>query len=425
MRSAVLLFSFLVFSCPGQAKDAEMNGRGWTAGDWGASIRDVGAGIKNYPNSALFGADNPGDYYSETIIRLTASNIGNALFFPGLVEAHLVGGMVKSSASVQSGLGGLSQVFSGRRYRTSRELFERKTWNETGAVYYLDLDRANFKYSFAIGDLTMGRQAVTFGQTYFWNPLDVFNPFDARSFDRDYKPGVDVIRLDTPLGDFAGINLVVASYGGSPEYKNNVFLFRCYGDMEGWDMAFQGGQIYGGNQFGGGLSGEACSLEVRGEAVWFKTKIGDQVPERSGLKMLDNSFSGVFGLGRKVTSKITVESEYFYNGAGVPHDLDAAALRMASGNSLQMGRHLAGISVSWEALPLLVPRLACISSFSDGSRAIQPALTCSLSNESELVAGAVINMGKRPGSGPGGETRLRSEFGANPDAYYMEIKLYF
>jgi len=422
MRPVSLLLSALLIT--GSLAGAERAG---VAGDFGASLREVGAGIRNYPNDAMFGPDNPSDYYSESILRLTASGFG-IKDRPGLgvFEFHLVGGMVKTSATALSGLGGLSQSSTSRRYRDDIWWYG-KTWNESEAMYYLDLDRSNLKFPLSFGDLTVGRQAVTFGQTYFWNPLDVFNPFDARSFDRDYKPGVDVIRLDTPLGDFAGMNLVVASYGGGSgsEYRNNVFLFRCYGDVDGWDMAFQGGQIYGGNQFGGGLSGEACSLEVRGEAVWFKTKIDDQVPGNPGLKILDDSFTGVFGLGRKMTSGITVEAEYLYNGAGIPGDLNAAAVRVASGNALQMGRHLAGVSVSWEAMPLLTPRLACIGSFSDGSRALQPGFTYSLSNESELVAGAIINLGRRPGTGGGGGPKIRSEFGTNPDAGYLEFKIYF
>ena len=61
------------------------------------------------------------------------------------------------------------------------------------------------------GDLTAGRQAITFGKAYFWNPLDVFFPFDSSQIDREYKPGVDALRIDVPLGAFSGLNLVGAA----------------------------------------------------------------------------------------------------------------------------------------------------------------------------------------------------------------------
>jgi len=420
MRTLLLLTCLFVM---GSASAWE---KGRVKGDFGASVREVAAGIRNYPNAALFGPDNDDDYYSETIIRLTASNVGIA-GLPGLgvIEYHLVGGMVKTSMQSGAGLGGLSQSSGGRRYRDSLFEMDDKTWNEASARYYLNLDRANVKVPFSFGDLTGGRQAITFGETYFWNPLDIFNPFDARSFDRDYKQGVDVIRMDVPLGDFAGMNVVAGSYGRESYYKENVFLFRCYGDLLGWDTSLQWGQLYGGNQFGYGFTGEAGAYEFRGEAAWFKSKIEDRVPTAPGIRMLDDSFTGVLGMGRKVAEKVTVEAEYLYNGSGIPEHMNAGAVRVSSGDSLQISRQLAGVSVSWEAMPLLTARFGTIYSFSDGSRAFQPGITCSLSNESELVVGAVINMGKRPGTDATGFPRMRSEFGTNPDVGYIEFKGYF
>lgn len=395
---------------------------------FGASVREIGAGIRNYPNEALFGAGNSSDYYSETILRMTASNISIPRLSALFLEIHVVGGIVKTSMDGSPGLGGLSQSSSGRRYRLDWVGLETNTWDENGAAFYVDLDRANLKYRFSLGDLTVGRQAVTFGETYFWNPLDIFNPFDARSFDRDYKPGVDLLKLDVPFGDFSGMNVIVGAYNGGmgpSDFKRHVFIARCYGSLQGWDMAVQGGQVYGGSQFGYGFTGEAFSLEVRGEASWFKSKIDDRVIFDPGIRMLDDSFTGVAGLGRKVTDRVTVETEYLYNGAGIPENMDAGLARVGAGDALHIGRHLAGASVSWETMPLLATRFACIYSFSDGSRVFQPGLTWSLSNESELVAGAVINMGKRPGTDAMGFPRLRSEFGTSPDAYYMEVKIYF
>ena len=84
-------------------------------------------------------------------------------------------------------------------------------WNfvqQDQALCTLVFDRFNIKQSFDWGDITTGRQAITFGKTYFWNPLDVFFPFGASQFDRDYKPGVDALRVDIPFGRFSGLNLV-------------------------------------------------------------------------------------------------------------------------------------------------------------------------------------------------------------------------
>ena len=411
----------------------------WTAVAWGraadeggpgSSLRMLNAGVVNYPSAAVFGGENRGDGVSEAIARLTVS--GRPAGWAGY-EVHALGSAGFSTAGGAE-LAGLSLIAGGHRYRV---LSEEREWGDGDFRARLGLDRVNVKFAFPFADLTVGRQAITFGQAWFWNPLDVFSPFDPRSFDRDYKPGVDALRLDVPLGDFGGCN-VVAVGGGTqaPDggygdacwlstWTGSALLGRVYGTVAGWDAAVQGGKVYGGYEAGAGASGEAGPLEARGEVSWFFSKASDSIPSNPSLSMLADSFTGVAGLGRRLTDKVSLEGEYLYNGAGLPGNLDAAAWRVATGNALHMGRHIAGFMVSWEATALLKTRLTCIYSFSDRSAALQPGLTYSVSDESELSAGAAINSGRRPSVAGSGLPFPRSEFGSNPDVYYIEYKVYF
>ena len=59
----------------------------------------------------------------------------------------------------------------------------------------------------------MGRQPITWGVNYFWPVLDLFGPFSPAAVDRDYKPGVDAVRLNLPVGDFSEIEMVTAAQG--------------------------------------------------------------------------------------------------------------------------------------------------------------------------------------------------------------------
>ncbi|NQV41884.1 MAG: hypothetical protein HQ506_05975 [Candidatus Marinimicrobia bacterium] len=70
--------------------------------------------------------------------------------------------------------------------------------------YYLPdtllLDNVYMKISFPLIDVTLGRQQISPGVAYAWNPTDIFN--HKTLMDPSYEqPGVDVIRLDLPLGD--------------------------------------------------------------------------------------------------------------------------------------------------------------------------------------------------------------------------------
>ena len=47
---------------------------------------------------------------------------------------------------------------------------------------YQNLDRLNFQIQMDAGDLTIGRQAISFGSARIINPTDIFLPFDVRTF---------------------------------------------------------------------------------------------------------------------------------------------------------------------------------------------------------------------------------------------------
>ena len=54
------------------------------------------------------------------------------------------------------------------------------------------LDRFNFSFEGEFGRITLGRQAVTWGNGLVFNPMDVFNSFSPYDTDRDYKKGDDM-----------------------------------------------------------------------------------------------------------------------------------------------------------------------------------------------------------------------------------------
>src|SRR5574337_371271 len=85
-------------------------------------------------------------------------------------------------------------------------------------------------------------------------------------FDRDYKAGVDALRIDVPFGSFSGVNLIGAlgreitaagTYVGGGEtwhtsWFGSAVLARVFTHVHGWDLSAQAGKIYGGYQIGGG-----------------------------------------------------------------------------------------------------------------------------------------------------------------------------
>jgi len=398
------------------------------------SLRTIGALVDNYDYEPFFGRDNPTDEYSQTLLRLTAEGrFGERLSG----QVHLVQSYTYFSGESGSGLGSFNLTSGAVRYRALDEAWDWLTDRQTSAGLWLD--RFNLKIALPKADITLGRQAITLGKAWFWNPLDVYLPFDPRQFDRDYKAGVDALRVDFPLGPFSGFTLIgvlgreldlSGSYQGGNEVwrasrAGSSWLARYFTNLSGWDLAVQGGMIYHGYQLGGGLVGEIAGWQVRAEAAYFWAEDSPRLPVPFEGDLFEDHLTGVLGLGRYFSSSLDLEFEYLFNGGGDAEDLTRSLARYQGGGLMHLGRHLVGLTVSYDLLPILIGRAAWMQSLSDGSFQFQPTLTYSLSDNSELIAGTAFHRGARPESRPPWGPEIKSEFGTYPDYYFAEFKIYF
>ena len=407
---------------------------GDTESDFGLDGRlsTTNALVDNYNFEPFFGDKNT-DQFSQNLLRLIAGGRPTEQLS---YEVHGIQSYTYSSA----GDGTESPIFgtsgADRRYRALDATWD---WHEgDNSVASLWLDRFNVKNALSWADITVGRQAITFGKAYFWNPLDIFLPFDPRQFDRDYKAGVDALRVDLQLGSFTGINLITVAgreLDSSGEFIDDgtlnaswygsTVLGRVFTTLKGWDLALQGGKIYGGYQLGSGLVGEIGPIEARAEATYFWAQDSEPLPAPLAGDLVEDGFTAVVGFGHRFDNTLTVEIEYFYNGAGESDDLEESFVRFRSGSTLQMSKHLTGLLVSYEFLPIITGQLTALYSWEDPSGPIQPILTWSPSDNTEVLVGASINFGDRPEQSSTGQPQLQSEFGTFPDFYFMEFKLYF
>ena len=377
-------------------------------------------------------------------------------------------GFLNGRATIESDIGG-GVEFEGHIFGTARVLsdpadalipdrvghgqyraFDLLTDNGSGkdGQVLAFVDRFVFRKSFGDVDVSIGRQAVTFGKAYFWNPLDVFRPFAAEQVNRDYKAGVDAVRLDWELDSFSGIT-VVSVLGqevdplGAPIGRDREANADTYGSaligryatyVDGWDIALQGGKVYGGLQIGAAAVGEISVVQVRLEGAYFDAR---RVPQGPALTVRDSvrqlftdHFQAVFGAGYRWPNTLQIDGEYFYNGAGVPDDQLAGLFRVAVGASQQINRHLVGLRSSYEITPILIGNLTAIHGVSDDSGLVQGQLVWSLSDETDFLFTGSAGYGRQPLAGPltfpRSLTRIpQSEFGALRGALAVELRTYF
>jgi len=323
-------------------------------------------------------------------------------------EFHLLeGGMINPHAAAPSGLVTFS---SSERFRAHRWTHTQSTHEDFSA--YTAVDRANVTLHLPRCDVTVGRQAISLGTTYFWNPSDLLTSFSPYEFDRDYKPGVDAIVAEIALGEFSGITLL---YGAGKYFRldESAFLARVFGNIRDFDVALMAGRYREDAFAGADFSGEAGpGIGIRGAAACYWAEN-------------DNDFfQVVVGAEYRFENDLYLSAEYFYNGFGTPHSsrylTKVLSERIMQGDFYNISRHYLGVLGSYEVTPLLIVSLAVIVNINDKSMLIDPTVIYSLGDNAEFVAGMVIATGRKARG-----LRLKSEFGAYPDFSFVEIKYYF
>jgi len=218
------------------------------------------------------------------------------------------------------------------------------------------LDRASVAYSDANLVLRFGRQAISWGNGLLFTPMDIFNPFDPTAVDKEYKSGDDMLYAQYLLrsGDDVQAVAVVRRDPMSGEVENDQssLAFKYHGFWAGREYDLLATRHYGQTVLALGLSGDLGGAVWRGDLVWNDTATGAVLTGVTGLTW---SWSGG---GHNWTGV----AEYYYNGFGLAAGNYSVAglaadpellVRLARGESFNIGRHYLGVSVTLEATPLL------------------------------------------------------------------------
>ncbi|HKI73971.1 MAG TPA: hypothetical protein VJ998_04985 [Pseudomonadales bacterium] len=268
---------------------------------------------------------------------------------------------------------------------------------------YQNLDRFNVQFRFRAGDLTIGRQPITFGTARVINPTDVFLPFDVRTLNREYRVGVDAIRFQHPFGQLSELDVGVIAGDDARTDTSSAFL-QVKTNVNGNDLQLALIRYAGQTLAGGGVQTALGNFGFwfEGAAVW-----GDENYQRVSTG-LDYAFTeNVYGL-----------IEYHYNGAGesreqdYPVNVTRAPYRV--GGVFLLGRQYIIPSVNVQLSPLWTVTAQALANLSDGSVFLSLATTCNITENAYVDLGYYHFLGNR-----------LSEYGADPDTLYASIRYYF
>ena len=280
----------------------------------------------------------------------------------------------------------------------------------------LFLDNAFVKLSLAKFDITIGKQQISYGSGYAFNPTDVFNYKDE--LDPTYEqPGKNGIRFDIPLSyrfTLMGI------YSPGADWDNSIKMLRLKGGLAHFDFSLTGAHLdWTTNDYleftsvreTRTLAGIDLVGELLGMGVWFEGayNIMEESEDFSEITAgTDYTFEGGFYL----------MGEYYYNGMGKDKADDYRFndwMRYIAGENRSLGKHNVFLFGDYIISDFIRIGSSFIVSVSDGSIAAVPQLSWNMFQDVDLTVFGNLYTGGNGGAfgedmGSGGLARVRVYF---------------
>lgn len=294
-------------------------------------------------------------------------------------------------ASLTGTIGGASGASAAKR----RLVDVPAVWvNEPGLNVQQNLDRLALKLALPFGDLTIGRQVLSWGTGRLWNPTDVLSPFPPTVVDREVRRGFDAVRLAVALGDVTQLDLL---YLPQQKAEDNGGVARLQTNVLGWDGSVSFGKYVNDLVVGADFVGDVGPIAVHGEGAYTVSLTGLGT---SNVAVGEHFFRGVAGVDWKPHDKLLIMAEYYFNGFGADSPVGYAQKmssdRVVRGEVFGAGRHYAGVAASWAQNELLTFSLSGLVNLTDPSAMLIPALEYWFEQNVIVRAGGYVPLGARP-----------------------------
>lgn len=328
-----------------------------------------------------------------------------------------------SSAGLSAG-GGVLPSFGEAPYRLA-QLDWQIAKDGDDSIYRHEIDRGLVAFHPGWGEVTIGRQAIGLGRGVLFGAVDVFAPFSPLEVDREWRRGIDALRVEYQLSDTSSMELLGA-FGKS--WDESALLLRVRGYVGNIDGELILGKRGRDAMVGLAMSAAVGDAEVHAELAMFDTP---EAHPDGGLFGNDHLIAKAV-LGSSYTfdvgNGLTLLGEYHYSGFGV-EDIEDAVRRLLNpdyverylrGDTQILGQHALAVQLTYPFTNTLGGALLIFESLSDGSGLIAPSLRWDLSSAASLTLSTFVPWGPSPNRG-----RLESEYGATPASVFLQLSAYF
>lgn len=285
------------------------------------------------------------------------------------------------------------------------------------------LDNAYLRLSFKPFDLTLGKQQISLGTGYVWNPTDVFNIKDV--LDPTYEqPGHNALRLDVPLGF---TSTVTALYSPGEEWKNSAKMVQFKSRISHFDFTLIGIEktwrfhdytIFNPEKMSfkelpekRHLLGASTAGELLGLGVWSEFAY-------NWMEKTDDFYEFVTGCDYTFDFQTYFLIEYYRNTLGKKDYKDYTIndwMRYYAQEQKAVSKDQVYFLIQHPATDLLTVGITNLYSISDKSLALVPTFIYSFSQNVDIYAYLNLNVGKKGKAfaktmGNGGFVRVRIYF---------------
>lgn len=161
--------------------------------------------------------------------------------------------------------------------------------DSAGYALSSQIDRLWMQFTFGDLEIKAGRQRINWGQTFVWNPNDIFNSYSYFDVDYPERPGSDALRISYYTGNASTLELAAKIDSSKKVTAAGYIRFNTLG----FDLQFLGG-IYREEDLilGTGWSGNLGSAAFRGELSYFRDL--EQFRDTTGYLMNSIGFDYTF-----------------------------------------------------------------------------------------------------------------------------------
>lgn len=320
----------------------------------------------------------------------------------------------QSITPLSLGLGGLTAIQSGGEWfdlqgTISRHDQEHMLWRHR-------FDRLSVSWAPADSmELSVGRQAISWGTTQVFTPADPFPAFSPTDPFQVFRAGVDAARLRIYPSALSEIDVVFRP-SRTDVGEEVTALARGFATWKNWGLSAWGGTLYGDPAGAIGATGGIGPWALHFEVV---------VRDYDGT-VVGRGAIGTFRLFQVAERDLTIAAEYQRDGRGAngPGELLTVlqSREFRRGEFQVFGRDEVAITASYQIHPLWSVTSTALWNLNDRSALVFPGFSYSVSNEASLAGGVFAGTGARdfvPGQ------LLPSIYGLAGVTGYLSLTWYF